>query len=59
MKSAIHEKLVVREKERYEMQNRLEKAKYSVDEMAENMKIYESVLTERKRNLVNTYMMKN
>ena len=59
MKSAIHEKLVVRERERYEKQNQVDKDKAAVEEMSEYVKIYESLLSERKRILVNSYLMKN
>ena len=59
MKSVIHEKLVIREKERYEIQQKVETAKQTLDEMNENQKIYASILNERKRSLVNSYLMKN
>jgi len=59
MKSAIHQKLVMREKERYELHQKGEKAKQTIDEMAENLKIYTSIMNERKRTLVNSYLMKN
>ena len=59
MKTAIHQKLVMREKERYELQQKGDKAKQTMDEMADNLKIYNSILAERKRTLVVSYLMKN
>eukprot|EP00347_Sterkiella_histriomuscorum_P003242 403365044 len=59
LKSDIHKQLFAKEKERYDLQQKGNLAKQTIDEMSENMKIYSSILAERKRTLVNNYLMKN
>ena len=59
MKSAIHQKLVVREKEKFGVQEVMNKTKRLNEEMLENLTTYSSILVERKRALVNKYLMKD
>jgi hypothetical protein len=59
MKTAIHQKLVEKEKERYDLSHRVEGAKNAIDEMTDNNRIYTKIMDERKKTLVNEYLMKN
>lgn len=59
MKSAIHQKLVMREKEKFDLQNKVDQAKSLVEEMADSLRIYENILAERKRSLANAYLAKS
>ena len=59
MKSAIHQKLVMREQEKYSLQTKSNDEKKRHEEMQENLVIYSSILEERRRTLVNSYLMKD
>jgi len=59
MKSAIHQKLVIREKEKFEIQEHMNSAKRHNEEQQENLTTYQSILGERKRALINKYLMKD
>lgn len=56
LKSAIHQQLLVRERERFTLQRKLEETRKEAEEMAESASIYASVTAERRKNLVNKYL---
>jgi chromosome segregation ATPase len=59
LKTAIHQKLVEKEKEKFDLQSKVENAKNTIDEMNDNGRIYTRIKEERKKTLVNEYLMKN
>lgn len=59
LKTEIHTKKILKEKERYELQHQVDEAQIAMEEMRENLKTYTNILNERKTALVNKYLNKH
>ena len=56
LKSVVHQKLLVRERERFALQKQLEDARKTVEDKSESKKVYKGVMAERRKNLINKYL---
>ena len=56
MKSSIHQKLMLREREKFDISRQLEEQSRAIEDNRESAEIFEKVSDERRRNLINKFL---
>lgn len=59
LKTEIHTKKILKEKERYDLSQQVEEAQSAIEDMRDNLKTYTNILQDRKKTLLMKYLNKN